>query len=198
MLWKAEGTTKGWRHDELFCVPISALAGVWKRSLQGQEEGSSSPQTPVLFWGEITPQIQDGPRLSTAFTVRRTHTLGSFSWFLLPLPWRVSDPDKSKRVCNFPSPTWGSAQEEIYSCPCGQAALQTVSIGKVTRWSAAEQLGSSGQNACGPSPGAEALKLNVTDVKGWQEACWACKRAWAGDENAANGDRIYFPSKRSF
>lgn len=167
---------------------------LWKQYLQGQEEGSSSTQTPILILGEITSQAQEEPQLNAAlvaFAVR-THILGPFSWFSLQLPWRVSDLNKSKWVCDFPSPTRGSAQEEIYSCPCGQAALQTVSIGKVTRWYAAKQLSSSGQNVFGPSSGAEALKLNVTDVKGWQEACWACKRAWVGDEKDADGNKKEF------
>lgn len=52
-----------------------------------------------------------------------------------------------------------------------------------------------GELKCYPAApqGAEALKLNVTDVKEWQQACFVCKRACGyGGRNAADTCRIYF------
>lgn len=112
------------------------------------------------------------------------------SFFLIRMGMQFPSPHRSGLI--------GWAQEGMYSCPCGRAALQTVSVGKVTGWYAAKWLVLQAKMCSAPpSSGAEALKLNVTDVRGWKQAYWAYKRAQAGDKNAAYGDRMYFLSKRS-
>lgn len=91
---------------------MSAKVGALKMRLQGQEEGTSSTQAPILICDEIALQTQERPPQNecrlVAFTVRRTHPLDPFSGFLFHLPWRVSDLHESEWI---PIPHWRLSSE---------------------------------------------------------------------------------------
>lgn len=87
---------------------------------------------------------------------------------------------------------------EVYSCLCSQAAVQTVSVGKVTcwllpsRWFCRLLLWLVHWNVFHTALEDEALMLTVTGVEGWLGTCWTYKRIGSVDEYVAYGDRIYF------
>lgn len=90
------------------------------------------------------------------------------------------------------------ALEEVYSCLCSQAAVQTVSVVKVTcwllpsRWFCRLLLWLVHWNVFHTALEDEALMLTVTGVERWLGTCWTYKRIGSVDEYVASGDRIYF------
>lgn len=121
------------------------------------------------------------------YGARTTPTVGEsdvWLWFLFSLLWTVFFLINLMLLngCAIFISHLRLALEEVYSCLCSQAAVQTLSVGKVTfwllpsRWFCRLLLWLVHWNVLRTSLENEALMLTITDVEGWLGTCWTYKR----------------------